>query len=342
MKRLISIALSTMLCSTTIAFADTPVLEGNTQKFIDELTKSGGKPIYTLSPTDARAVLSNAQANPSDLASADIGEKTIEADGKKINLHIIRPSGNAKSLPVVMYFHGGGWVLGDFKTHERLIRKLANIANAAIVFVDYSPAPEAIYPTQINEAYAATKWIAENGASLNLDSTKLAVAGDSVGGNMAAVVAIMAKEKKTPKIDFQLLFYPVTDANFSNQSYQSFENGPWLTKKAMEWFWDAYLPNKEDAKKITASPLQASIKDLEGLPPALIITDENDVLRDEGEAYARKLMQAGVTVTSIRYLGTIHDFVMLNSLSNTPASQAAIEQAGRTLWWTFYQDTIKK
>jgi acetyl esterase len=331
-----------LLLNTSLAFADKPVLQWDTQQFVDALNKEAGKPIFYMTPKDARAVLSNAQAIAVDLAPADIDEKNIEVDGKKIQLHVIRPKNAEKQLPVVMYFHGGGWVLGDFKTHERLIRELSNAANAAIIFVDYSLAPEAKYPTQINQAYAATNWIAENGKSLNLDTTKIAVAGDSVGGNMAIAVTLMAKEKKTPKIDFQLLFYPVTDAKFETESYKIFENGPWLTKKAMQWFWDSYLPNKEDAKKITASPLQASIKDLEGLPPALIITDQNDVLRDEGEAYANKLIQAGVPVTATRYLGTLHDFVMLNALSKTPAARAAIDQAGHTLWWIFYQGTISK
>lgn len=342
MKRFSLCAVTILLFTSPLAIADKPVLQWDTQQFVDSLNANAGKPIFSMTPTDARSVLTKAQAVPVDLAPAAIEEKTIEVGAKKIPLHIIRPENATKPLPVVMYFHGGGWVLGDFKTHERLLRELTNAANAAIVFVDYSPAPEAKYPTQIEEAYAATKWIAENGKTLNLDTTKIAVAGDSVGGNMAIVVTLLAKERKTPKIDFQLLFYPVTDATFESDSYKLFENGPWLTKKAMQWFWDSYLLNKEDAKKITASPLQASLKDLEGLPPALIITDQNDVLRDEGEAYANKLMQAGVPVTATRYLGTLHDFVMLNALAKTPAARAAIDQAGRTLWWFFYQDTIMK
>jgi acetyl esterase len=342
MKRLAIYAVTALLLNTSVVFADSPVLQKDTQKFIDDLNKQGGKPIYTLTPNEARAVLSNAQANPTWLAPAVVVEKSIEVDGKKINLHVMRPKTDKKMLPVIMYFHGGGWVLGDFKTHERFLRELTNAANAAIVFVDYSPAPEAKYPTQINEAYAATQWIAENGKDLQLDTTKIAVAGDSVGGNMAIAVTLMAKEKQTPKIDFQLLFYPVTDANFDTGSYKQFENGPWLTKKAMQWFWDAYLPNKEDGAKITASPLRASITDLQGLPPAFIITDQNDVLRDEGEAYANKLMQAGVPVTSVRYLGTVHDFVMLNALSQTPAAREAINQAGHALWWVFNSDSIMK
>ncbi|MCS5711984.1 alpha/beta hydrolase fold domain-containing protein [Candidatus Berkiella aquae] len=342
MKRLALYTIAALCFNASIVLADELVLQEGVKEFVDTINKAGGKPIYTLTPVEARKVLTDLQASAKDIAPAQIETKTIEADGKKIPLHIIRPENAKHALPVVMYFHGGGWILGDFKTHERFLRELTNASNAAIVFVDYSPAPEAKYPTQIEEAYAATKWVAEHGKSLNLDANKIAVAGDSVGGNMAAAVTLLAKEKKTPKIGFQVLFYPVTDANLDTESYKTFENGPWLTKKAMEWFWDAYLPNKADGKKITASPLQASIEELKGLPPALIITDQNDVLRDEGEAYANKLMQAGVPVVATRYLGTIHDFVMLNALENSPTARAAISQAGRTLWWFFNEDTIMK
>lgn len=342
MKRLAGYTIAALFLNASLAFADTPVLQNETQGFIDKINQQGAKPIYKMKPTEARNVLTQLQSGEIKLASASIEHQIIHVNGKKIPLYIIRPANAQKALPVVMYFHGGGWILGNFKTHERFLRELANAANAAIVFVDYSPAPEAKFPTQIEQAYGATKWVSENAKSLNLDTSKIAVAGDSVGGNMATVVALLAKEKKTPKIGFQLLFYPVTDANFDTASYKEFENGPWLTKKAMQWFWKAYLPNQSDAKKSTASPLRASIAELKGLPPALIITDQNDVLRDEGEAYANKLMQAGVPVVAVRYLGTFHDFVMLNALANTSAAQAAISQAGRALWWFFNGDTIMK
>jgi acetyl esterase len=230
-----------------------------------------------------------------------------------------------------MYFHGGGWVLGDKDTHDRLVREIANGANAAIVFVNFMPSPEAKYPIPIEEAYTATKYIAENGIKFSLDTSKLAVAGDSVGGNMAAAVVLLAKERGGPKIDYQVLFYPVTDANFETKSYQQFATDIWLTREAMKWFWDNYLPDKEARKQPTASPLQASIDQLKGQPPALIITDENDVLRDEGEAYAHKLIQAGINVTAVRYLGTTHDFVMLNALAGTPATCSAVGLANEIL-----------
>jgi acetyl esterase/lipase len=249
----------------------------------------------------------------------------------KVSVRIIKPKGNKETLPVVMYFHGGGWVLGNKETHDRLVREIANGAKAAVVFVNYTPSPEAKYPTSIEEAYASTKYIAEHGKDFNLDTSRLAIVGDSVGGNMAAAVSLMAKERSGPKIDYQVLFYPVTDANFDTQSYKQFATGIWLAREGMNWFWDQYLPDRKERKQPTASPLQASIDQLKGLPPALIIVDENDVLRDEGEAYAHKLMQAGVNVTAVRYLGTIHDFVMLNPLAGTPASCSAVGLANEHL-----------
>lgn len=301
------------------------LLEPATRKFVENVNKQGGTPIYKLSPKDARKVLSDLQASEVAKLPADVEDLNIPAgsDGQ-VSIRIIRPKGNKEVLPVVMYFHGGGWVLGDKGTHDRLVREIANGAGAAVIFVNFTPSPEAQYPEPIEEAYTATKYIAENGKNLNLDSSRLAVAGDSVGGNMAAAVLLLAKERGGPKIDYQVLFYPVTDANFDTASYQQFAGDIWLTREAMKWFWDNYLPDKEARKQPTASPLQASVEQLKGQPPALIITDENDVLRDEGEAYAHKLIQAGVNVTAVRYLGTIHDFVMLNALAGTPATCSAV------------------
>jgi acetyl esterase/lipase len=264
--------------------------------------------------------------------SADIEDLNIPVGPiGQISIRIIKPKGNKEILPIVMYFHGGGWVLGGKDTHDRLVREIANGANAAVVFVNFTPSPEAKYPAPIEEAYAATKYIAEHGKNFNLDTSRLAVAGDSVGGNMAAAVILLAKERGGPKIDYQVLFYPVTDANFDTPSYQQFAKDIWLTREAMKWFWNNYLPYEKARKQPTASPLHASIDQLKGQPPALIITDENDVLRDEGESYAHKLIQAGVNVTAVRYLGTIHDFLMLNALAGTPATCSAIGLANENL-----------
>lgn len=301
-------------------------LETGTKNFIEELLAQGGKPLYQLSVEEAREVLNSVQKDGPKLP-AKIEDLTIQTEKGPVSIRIVRPENISGPLPVAMYFHGGGWILGNKETHDRLIREIAVGAQIAIVFVNYTPSPEAQYPKSIEEAYAATVYVAAHGKELNLDTSRLAVVGDSVGGNMATVVTLLAKERRGPKIAYQVLFYPVTDANFNTPSYKQFAEGPWLTKPAMEWFWNAYAPDVESREQPTASPLQASLEQLRGLPPALIITDENDVLRDEGEAYAHKLIQAGVSVTAIRYVGTIHDFVLLNALKDTPAACGAIELA---------------
>ena len=308
-------------------------VENNTRLFLESLQKNSGPPIYTLTPNEARNVLSGLQSGQIQKLAAEIENKTIPGGPSgEISIQIVRPRGSRnETLPVVMYFHGGGWVLGGFDTHERLLRELANGAHAAIIFVNYTRSPEAKYPISLEEAYAATKWISENGQSLHLDSSRIVVAGDSAGGNIATAVALLAKERGGNPITFQLLFYPVTDANFDTSSYITYQEGYFLTREAMKWFWDNYLSNDTDRKEPTVCPLQASVEQLSGLPPTLIIVGENDVLRDEGEAYAHKLMQAGVITTAIRYLGTIHDFVMLNPITDSPAARGAIDQASHTL-----------
>ena len=303
-----------------------PTLELHTQQFVDSL--AGAPPIYTLSPVDARSVLARAQSISVGKPSAQIEDVTLPIGPTgSVPIRIVRPRGTVEVLPAVIYFHGGGWILGDRDTHDRLVREVAVGAEAAVVFVDYARAPETRYPVAIEQAYAATRYVADNGAGLRIDPLRLAVAGDSVGGNMAAAVTLMAKQRRGPKIAFQVLFYPVTDAGFDTPSYAQFADGPWLTKRAMEWFWDAYLPDPTARNQPTATPLSAPFDLLAGLPEALIVVDENDVLRDEGEAYAHKLSDAGVRVTSVRYNGTIHDFVMLNALADTPATRGAIGQA---------------
>ena len=303
-----------------------PVLEPHTEQFVDGLANA--PPIYTLSPDAARSVLVRAQSIPVGKPSAQIEDIAFPVGPTgSVPVRIVRPPRAVGALPVVMYFHGGGWVMGDRDTHDRLVREIAVGVEAAVVFVDYARAPEARYPVAIEQAYAATCYAIDHSESLRIDPLRLAVAGDSVGGNMAAAVTLMAKERRRPKIGFQVLFYPVTDAGFDTASYARFADGPWLTKRAMEWFWDAYSPDPTARKQPTATPLNASLDQLAGLPEALVVVDDNDVLRDEGEAYARKLSNAGVRVTSTRYNGTIHDFVMLNALADTPAARGAITQA---------------
>jgi acetyl esterase/lipase len=317
--------------SVSNAFAN-GIVEHNTQAFLDALNAGTGKPLEQLSPKDARAVLVGAQAGVKlALPKADVSEKTIKVDGQSISLTIVRPAGAKGELPVFMFFHGGGWVLGDFPTHERLVRDLVAGSGAAAVFVNYTPSPEAHYPVAINQAYAATKWVAEHGKEINVDGKRLAVAGNSVGGNMAAVVALMAKDKGTPTIRFQALLWPVTDANFETASYNQFAEGHFLSKNMMKWFWDSYTTDAGQRNEIYASPLRATTAQLKGLPPALVQTAEADVLRDEGEAYARKLDAAGVPVIAVRYNGMIHDYGLLNVVSQVPAVRSAMLQASQEL-----------
>jgi len=307
-------------------------IEPSIKSFLEYQNSQEGPQIYELSVKEARKVLLSVQKIDVNILPADIEDLNISGGPNgNVSIRIVRPKGIDNILPVVMYFHGGGWVLGDKNTHDRLIREIANGSNAAVVFVNYTPSPEAKYPVAIEEAYAATKYIAENGNKHNLDPSRLVAAGDSVGGNMAAVVAMMAKDRGGPDIIFQLLFYPVTDVNFDTASYQEFATDHWLSIDAMKWYWDNYLPDKEKRKEPTASPLQASLNQLKDLPPAMVINGEFDILRDEGQAYAHKLIKAGVRVTAVRYLGTIHDFVMLNPITETPATRAAIKQANEML-----------
>ena len=324
-----ALTVSLLALSVNSAFAaGSPGVEHNTQAFLEALAAGGGKPLEQLSPKDARAVLTGAQASVKvDLSGIEVSDRSIDVGSQKVALKIVRPANVKGDLPVFMFFHGGGWVLGDFPTHQRLIRDLVVGSGAVAVYVDYTPSPEAQYPTAINQAYAATRWVAEHGKQIGVDGKRLAVAGNSVGGNMAAVVALMAKEQKAPALRFQLLLWPVTDANFDNGSYQQFAEGHFLTRNMMKWFWDNYTADAAKRAEIHASPLRASAEQLRGLPPALVQTAEFDVLRDEGEGYARKLDAAGVPVTQVRYNGMIHDYGLLNPLSQVPEVRAAMRQA---------------
>lgn len=298
-----------------------PVLEKATQKFLDSL--KGATPLYTLTPQQARKVLEDVQAHPTESIGILSEEKTISGPKGPLRLNIFRPK-SAQKLPVVVYYHGGGWILGSMKTHENLVKKLALHGNAVVVFVNYTPSPEAQYPEPLEEAYTALTYVAENLNEFNADPERIIIAGDSVGGNMSIAVAFMAIERGGPKIDSLIAFYPVTDAAMNTESYQLYAEGPWLTKRAMEWFWDAYAPRVHERSHYMLSPVNAKSDLLKKFPPTLLITDEHDVLRDEGETFAHHLMQAGVIVTSMRMNGTFHDFVMLNSLAHTPAAKAAL------------------
>jgi acetyl esterase/lipase len=294
-----------------------------------ELVDATSRPpfIYQLDPAAARKVLDDLQAAAIELAEIDERWITVPASVGEVRVRIVTPKGAEGPLPAVLYIHGGGWVLGNAGTHDRLVRELAVGARAALVFVEYDRSPEARYPVAIEQAYAVAEWITASGAEHGLDASRLAVAGDSVGGNMTAAVTLMAKQRGTVRFVHQSMYYPVTDAAQDTASYREYAEGWYLAAAGMAWFWDAYLQDAEKRSEITASPLRASLEELAGLPPAFLIVDENDVLRDEGEAYARKLTEAGVRTVSVRYNGTVHDFMMLNPLRATAATSAAIAQA---------------
>ncbi|RDI35103.1 alpha/beta hydrolase [Lentzea flaviverrucosa] len=279
--------------------------------------------LFEIAPEEGRKAVDEVQSGSVD--KPEIDEQWVELDGFKVR--VVKPAGVKGPLPVVLYIHGAGWVFGNAHTHDRLVRELAVGAGAAVVFPDYSLSPEARYPVAINQNYATAQWIQASGASYGLDTTRVAVAGDSVGGNMAAALTLQAKERGDIELKAQVLFYPVTDASFDTDSYLQFAEGYFLRRDGMQWFWDQYTTNPVERAEITASPLRATRDQLAGLPQALVITAEADVLRDEGEAYADKLREAGVPVTAVRYAGAIHDFVMLNALRGTHAAEAAINQA---------------
>ena len=301
------------------------VLEPAAQQVADAFSKPPF--LYEMAPAAARKVLEDAQSAPINKLPVDEEWITVPAPVGDVRVRIIKPQGTTGLLPVIVYMHGGGWILGNAGTHDRLVRELAVGARAALAFVEYPNSPDAHYPTAIEQGYATAQWITRNGASKGLDASRMAVAGESVGGNMTAALALMAKERGDVTFVQQSMYYPVTDAAMNTASYDQFATGYYLTRKAMEWFWDAYTADPAQRAEITASPNQASIKQVTGLPPTYLCVDEADVLRDEGEAYAAKLREAGVPVTTVRFDGTIHDFMLLNSLSETRATRAAIDQA---------------
>jgi acetyl esterase/lipase len=298
-----------------MAISTTPrvVLEPASQAFVE--ATSTPPFIYELTPAEARKVLD------------DVQWITVPADVGEVRVRIVRPPDVAGKLPAILYMHGGGWVLGNAHTHDRLVRELAVGTEAAVVFVEYDRSPEAHYPVAIEQGYATAQWIVRHGSDNGLDPNHMAVAGDSVGGGMTAALALMAKERGEVRFVQQSMYYPVTDAAMDTGSYEQFAEGYFLTAKGMAWFWDAYLRDLERRSESYASPLRTSDEQLAGLPPAFVIVDEADVLRDEGEAYAAHLRAAGVAVTTVRYDGMTHDFMMLNPLSDTHATRAAVAQA---------------
>jgi acetyl esterase len=307
-----------------------PVLEIAAQEFAD--ATADPPQLYELPVAEGRKMVDSVQDGDIPAPPVDITDLTVKGGPSgEVSIRIFRPQGLSGDLPVLLFTHGAGWVFGDAHTHGRLVAELATRAGAAAVFTNYPLSPEAKYPVAIEQVYAVLEWIAAHGAEQHLDPARIAVAGDSVGGNMTAAVTIMAKQRGGPAIAAQLLYYPVTNASFDTGSYEQFATRYWLTRTGMQWYWDQYTTSPDDRAQITASPLRASLADLAGLPPALVINGEADVLRDEGEAYAAKLRSAGVPVTAVRFGGMIHDFVMVNSLRDTNGAKAATKMGGEFL-----------
>jgi len=307
-------------------------VQRNVRVFLQALATGGGKRIEQMTPQEARAALEGLQSKVRvDLSQADVTRRTISSEGQTVKVVVVRPVGVTGALPAFMFFHGGGWVRGDFPTHERLVRDLVAGSGATAVFVEYDRSPEARYPVAINQAYAATSWVATHGEEIGVDGGRLGVAGNNVGGNMAAVVALMAKDRGRPNLRCQVLLWPVMNAAFDTPSYDQFAEGYFLTRDMMKWFWDSYTTDPRERQDVYASPLQATNERLKGVAPAIIQTAEMDVLRDEGEAYAHKLDRAGVDVTSTRYNGLIHNYGLLNALSQVPGVRSAILQASAEL-----------
>ncbi|MET7481734.1 alpha/beta hydrolase [Streptomyces sp. NPDC005538] len=314
----------------TDSTAPRPVLEPAAQAFVE--ATANPPYLFDLAPAEGRKAVDDVQSG--DITKPAVDEEWITVPGGptgQVRARIVRPAGVTGTLPVILYIHGAGWVFGNAHTHDRLVRELAVGARAAVVFPEYDLSPEARYPVAIEQNYTVARWIVQEGAAKGLDGGRIAVVGDSVGGNMSAALTLMAKERGDVPLVQQVLFYPVTDAAFDTGSYHQFAEGYFLRRDGMQWFWNQYTTDETERAQITASPLRATTEQLTGLPPALVITGEADVLRDEGEAYANKLREAGVAVTAVRFQGIIHDFVMLNALRETHAAEAAITMAIQTL-----------
>lgn len=317
---------------STINPAQNPKVDHRIREFLRALNSVGGPPMETLSPVAARKILVDAQASvPLELPVCDVESRTITQEGLDVNLTIVRPAGSKEVQPAFLFVHGGGWILGDFPTHERFVRDLVIDSGFPAVFVNYTPSPEAHYPTAITEIHAAAKWLAAHGREIRVDGERIAIVGNSVGGNMTAAVALRAKHFGGPEFKCQIMLWPVTDAHFDTESYLEYADGYFLSRAMMQWFWDAYAPEASQRSEIYASPLQATTEQLRNLPPALIQVAGNDVLRDEGLAYARKLDGAGVETTVVCYENLIHDYGLLNAVSQVPAVRDALHQVAEML-----------
>ncbi|MGJ4944614.1 alpha/beta hydrolase [Bradyrhizobium sp. HKCCYLS1011] len=315
-----------MTASAGTNVATDPALDPQVRAFLVQINKDAS-PFWELPQPKPQEILSGLQSQtPVDMSGVTTTERTITQDGRRVKLYIVTPAHMTGKPGVLLFIHGGVWIAGNFDNHKRLLRDLVVGSGQVSVFVEYTPLPAAVYPTQLDEIYAALEWVAAHAGELGADGSRIAVAGNSVGGNMTAALTLMTKDRKGPKISYQVLLIPATDASVDSQSYLSYGKDRFLARDFMKYGWDRYAPDAKTRENPYVSSLRASLAQLQGLPPALVITAENDPLRDEGEAYARKLKEAGVSVDAVRYNGTIHDFVLLNALRNIPSTEAAIRQ----------------
>ena len=306
--------------------ATDPRIDPQVRLFLGEINKDSS-PFWELPQPKPQEILTGLQSQTAvDLSGVTTTERTVVQDGRTVKLYIMKPEQVSAKPGVLLFIHGGVWIVGNFQNHQRLLRDLVVGSGQVGVFVEYSPLPGAKFPTQLEECYAALKWVAGHAGEFGADGGRVAVAGNSVGGNMTAALALMSKDRNGPKISYQVLLIPATDASVDTESYHEYGTGRFLARTFMKYGWDLYAPDAKTRDNPYVSPLRAGIGELKGLPPALVITAENDPLRDEGEAYARKLKEAGVTVDAVRYNGTIHDFVLLNALRHVPSTEAAIDQ----------------
>ncbi len=311
--------------------ATDPRIDPQVRAFLAEINKDPS-PFWELPQPKPQEILTGLQnMMPVDMSGVTTTEQTITQDGQSVKIYIMKPEHITGKPGVLLFIHGGVWIVGNYENHQRLLRDLVVGSGQVGVFVEYTSLPEARFPTQLDQSYAALKWVAAHADEFGADGSRIAVAGNSVGGNMAAALSIMAKDRNGPKISLQVLMIPATDASVDTGSYHEYGEQRFLARAFMKYGWDLYAPDAKTRDNPYVSPLRASIDQLKGLPPALVITAENDPLRDEGEAYARKLKEAGVTVAAARYNGTIHDFVLLNAIRNVPSTQAAIEQISDNL-----------
>jgi acetyl esterase len=326
---IIGVTLMTQVATKIVAAAPDPAtdarIDPQVRSFLAKINKDSS-PFWQLPQPKPQEILTGLQSQTAvDMSGVTTTERTITQDGTTVKLHIMKPEHVSGSPGVLLFIHGGVWIVGNFENHQRLVRDLVVGSGQVGVFVEYTPLPAAKFPTQLEECYAALKWIAEHAGELGADGQRIAVAGNSVGGNMTAALTLMAKDRNGPKISYQVLFVPATDATVNTESYREYGAGRFLARDFMKYGWDLYAPDARTRDNRYVSPLRASMSQLKGLPPALVVTAENDPLRDEGEAYARKLKEAGVDVDSVRYNGTIHDFMLLNALRHVPSTEAAGE-----------------